>query len=233
MVRVPELLGLPEEKLAGPEHAAEGLSWWDAPYSRTVISLALDAYGPAGTLDARKAAAVAGVTPGSVRRWARKGLPLARRKPFWDVLAVSDLVHDQERTQHALAIEGNATLHLKGVKATEWRSRGWDQPHVLYVVWFPKLGVWIPRTGALSEKTLSRITAGAGGGRILARHIFPNYFAAQSARFQLLEDSAPWRVSIPALESVEGTGRLQGKSAAVLSGAGVPALSPYEKVKAS
>lgn len=168
------------------------------------------------------------MTAGSIRRWARKGLPHTRREALKSVVAVSETVLVQEKVQHGLAIEGTATMHLKGVKASEWRSRGWDQPHMLYLVWFPNLGVWIPRTGVMGEKTLSRVTAGAGGGRILTRHIFEDYFAAQAARFQLLEDCAQWRVSVPELESVAGTGRLQGRRGAVLGGAGVPRLSEYE-----
>lgn len=104
---------------------------------------------------------------------------------------------EQERVQLHIAQDAAATLFLKRVKATDWHQRGWTESHVLYVVWFRSLGVWVPRVARLSERSLMRVRAGAGGGEVIRRKIYPNYFEAQAGRFELLTYCAAWRVRLP------------------------------------
>lgn len=104
---------------------------------------------------------------------------------------------EQERVQLHIAQDAAATLFLKRVKATDWHQRGWTESHVLYVVWFRSLGVWVPRVARLSERSLMRVRAGAGGGEVIRRKIYPNYFEAQAGRFELLTYCAAWLVRLP------------------------------------
>lgn len=216
---VEELLGLPHESSASlPVVVPSDADWYCAPFARTVLGLAFDAFVHEGRLDAGVVASVFGVTAGTVRRWARTALPLSRRESIRSLISVPESVFEQEAVQLRNAREAVATLALRGVQTREWISRGWTKPHVMYRVYFPRLGVWIPRVARFDTKTPSRITAGAGGGLIVGKEYFPTYFEAQVAKFELLRRCERWRVTIPEGEGTSGVHRIQGRASAVLNG---------------
>lgn len=217
-MKIPAVLGEPkEDSEVGPVLAPQTAAWFDGPQLRFVLGHAFDSLKEDGRLDAVKVAAALGVSAGTVRRWGRTHLAEARRSGVIALVAVSELVHEQELVQLRNARENAATLGLKGVKASDWRERGWTEPHVLYLVYFSRLGVWIPRIGKLSEKSLTRVTAGAGGGVIIRRKIFPNHFEALCAKFETLRACESWRIALPEVRGSQGLQRLQGSSSAVLA----------------
>lgn len=222
-MRIPGLLGVSEDASDGlPVPAPEGAAWWEGPQVRVVLGHACGALKPGGQLDAVVAARDLGVVPDTVRRWGRTKLPAARREHVFSRLAVPGEQLEQERVQLLIAQDAAATLPLKRVKAIDWHQRGWTESHVLYVVWFGSLGVWIPRVARLSERSLTRVRAGAGGGQIVRRKIYPNYFEAQVGRFELLTYCGAWRVRLPSGGAGRGSQRLQGRSSAVLGVAPLP-----------
>ncbi|GAA4659626.1 hypothetical protein [Arthrobacter cryoconiti] len=222
-MKIPAVLGEPtEEPVVGPVMAPQTAAWFDGPQLRFVLGHAFDALKFDGRLDAVKVAAALGVSAGTVRRWGRTHLAEPRRAGIMARIAVSDLVHEQEAVQLRNARENAATLGLKGVKAADWIARGWTEPHVLYLVFFPRLGVWIPRIGKMSEKSLTRVTAGAGGGVIIRRKIFTNHFEALCAKFETLRACQAWRIALPEVHGSQGLQRLQGSSSAVLAACPVP-----------
>lgn len=228
-MRIPELLGPSENVGVRPPSGAPGVSaWFDGPQVHFVLGLALDALKPDGRLDAAAVAQECLVSTGTVRRWVRTRLPARWRDDIHRLLAVPDLVRDQERVQWRNAVDAAETLKLKGVRGEDWHKRGWTEPHVLYLVWFRNIGVWIPRTGRLDEKSLTRVTAGAGGGAIFERKIYPNYFQAQAAKFALLKACDDWRLALPLVHGPRGLQRLQGSSSAVLEAAPLPPLVAAE-----
>ncbi|MEA5457319.1 hypothetical protein SPF06_21590 [Sinomonas sp. JGH33] len=226
---IPELLGEAPERGDEPfREIGDATSWVQGGRAlETALAMGADAYSTdsPGRLVFSAAAGSLKVQEATVARWIRDGLPHKRAVWLSSVVGVGAGQLEQERVQLGIAQEAARTLGLKGVKATDWRARGLDEPHVLYLVWLPALGVWIPRVGRLSETTHQRSTGGAGGGRIVRRRIFDNYFLAAVEKFEVLEAYEGWRVSVPRdLKSVTGVKKLQGRSSAVLACAGTPLL---------
>ena len=164
-----------------------------------VLALAFDAFGRRGRADANKIAAAAGVSPSTVRRWIRGPLPERRRAEIARLVLPPSSALEQE--QRELSYARDALRDIYGLEATPvdeaWRRQGWLEPHLLAVVHIDRLGICVARIARADgdQKTLERMRA--GGGVIIDQDIFPNRFAAQVAKGELLEQVAAWRVVLP------------------------------------
>ncbi len=171
--------------------------WEDGRLGR-VLSLAYDAFGKRGHVDAVRVSDRFGVAPGTVRRWVREGLPARRKAEFAALVMPADPSLEQERRESAYAREALADIYgLGGPVNPAWKKQGWLEPHVLAVVELSRLGVCAPRIARADGDQKTRERMRAGGGVIVDQDVFPNRFAAQVAKGELLALVAEWRVVLP------------------------------------
>jgi len=177
--------------------APDLVPWGDGRLG-VVLSYAFEAFGVRGHVDARKVGEAIGVTPGTVRRWVREKLPERRRADIERLILPTADALEQEERERAYAVEALADIYGRGRPTLEaWKEQGWLEPHVLAVVQLPRLRVCVARIARVDGDQKSRERIRAGGGVIVDQDIFPNRFAAQVAKAQLLEQLRAWRVVIP------------------------------------
>lgn len=171
--------------------------WGEGRLGR-VLSLTYDAFGKRGHVDAVRVSEQLGVTPGTVRRWVRAGLPARRRELFAARVLPNDPALEQERRELAYAREALTDIYgLGGPVNPAWQEQGWLEPHVLAVVEIDRLGICVPRIARADGDQKTRERMRAGGGVIIDQDVFPNRFAAQVAKGELLALVAAWRVILP------------------------------------
>lgn len=171
--------------------------WGDGRLGR-VLSLTYDAFGKRGHVDAVRVSEALGVTPGTVRRWVRAGLPARRREVFAAVVLPNDPALERERGELAYAREALLDIYgFGGPINLAWKEQGWLEPHVLAVVEIDRLGICVPRIARADGEQKTRERMRAGGGVIIDQDVFPNRFAAQVAKGELLALVDFWRVILP------------------------------------
>lgn len=161
------------------------------------LALSLNAFGRRrGHVDAARAGVRLGVSAGTVRRWVRVRVPAARRAQLEALILPSGETLAQEARELTYALAALEDIYGRGLPvAASWVEQGWTEPHVLAVVRYERLGVCVARIARASgdQKTRARMRA---GGTELELEVFPNRFAAQVAKGQLLESVGAWRVQL-------------------------------------
>ncbi len=110
----------------------------------------------------------------------------------------NDPALEQEVRELAYAREALVDIYgLGGPVNPAWKEQGWLEPHVLAVVQLERLGVCVPRIARADGDQKTRERMRAGGGVIIDQDVFPNRFAAQVAKGELLAEVAAWRVILP------------------------------------
>lgn len=171
---------------------------WDAGRLGRVLELQFNAPGKRGHVDAAKVAAELGVSTRTVQRWVRGPLPASRRAQFERLVLPGDPAIEQEERELAYAREALRDVYGLGSPMNpDWAKEGWLEPHLLAVVEFDRLGVCVPRLAIANGGTKMRERLRAGGGVIVDQDLFPNRFAAQIAKAELLESVRRWRVVMP------------------------------------
>lgn len=197
-------------------------AWGESKLSE-VLAAALGAYNRLGRVDAGTAAYNLGVTPGTVRRWVRDGVPAARRADLIALVRPPQGAFTQERTDHLNAIWALTKIADEPQNAEGlWGYKGWLKPHDLAIIAIKDMPVHTIRLSATdrSKDADRRLRA---GGKILTITTFPNYFAAIRARAEILEDVYAFRVQLRNTHLASGSGK------AWLSDAPHKPLSSYRK----
>lgn len=172
---------------------------WAGPRVGRVISFAAGGtFGRHGRVNAETAARRFGVTAGTVRRWAREGIPVKRLAAIEAKILPAPDALEQELRELEYAREALRDLAGLGAPVNPaWRERGWLQPHILAVVQIEHIGVCLARITRAEGDTRSRGRLRDGGGVVIEQEVFPNRFAAQVAKGELLTHLADWRVVMP------------------------------------
>ncbi len=150
-----------------------------------------------GKLSSKKVAAKMKVSPSTVNRWLRQGLPQKRQIALAKKIRPSKNQLSQERLDlgYARASAIDVASPPEPLNPS-WGLEGWLERHTLYVVWFPKLGICVPRISrdgaARAEERLR-----SGGGIIIEKTRCKNRFVAEVAKGELLIAVAEWRVVLP------------------------------------
>lgn len=170
---------------------------WDEGRLGVVLSNGYEAFGRRGRVDAIAAAAEFGVSPSTVRRWVRNGLPARRRSEIQAKTLPSSEMRAQERRELLHARESLWDIAGRGAPInSSWTEQGWLKPHLLVVVLLRHRGVCVVRLArADSLRAEERFTA--GGGEVVEEIEFRNRFRAQVAKGELLEAVDDWRIIIP------------------------------------
>lgn len=163
-----------------------------------MLALTYWSFGKRGRVDAVAVGELVGVSPSTVRRWVRVGLPERRREVFAARILPGDPALAQEARELAYAREALADIYgFGGPMNPAWKAQGWLEPHVLAIVELERLGVCVPRIARADGDQKTRERMRAGGGVVLEEAVFPNRFAAQVAKGQLLDEVGRWRVLLP------------------------------------
>lgn len=171
---------------------------WDDGRLGRVLSISYEAFGRRGRVNANVVAEQLKVSPSTVRRWVRGPLPAPRREAIARRILPGDPALEQERRELEYAREALRDIYGLDAPINEaWREQGWLEPHVLAVVELEKLGVCVPRIARADGDQKTRERMRAGGGVIIDQDVFPNRFAAQVAKSELLALVGPWRVVMP------------------------------------
>lgn len=178
-------------------------AWGESKLSEVLAG----AYNRLGRVDAGTAAYNLGVTPGTVRRWVRDGVPAARRVDVIALVCPPQGAFTQERTDHLNAIWALTKIADEPQIAEGlWRYKGWLKPHDLAIIAIKDMPVHTIRLSATdrSKDADRRLRA---GGKILTIAAFPNYFAAVRARAEILEDVYALRVQLRNTLLASGAGK--------------------------
>lgn len=171
---------------------------WGEGRLGAALAAALGAPGVRGRVDARRAAEALGVSPSTVRRWVRDGLPVKRREQLESMMLPAPAALAQERRELDYALEALRDIYGDSGAPLNpaWQEQGWLEPHVLAIVELERVHVFVARIGSVDgdQRTRARLRA---GGVVVDQDIFPNRFAAQVAKGMLLEQVAAWRLLIP------------------------------------
>lgn len=172
---------------------------WDGSRLHLVLAYAYDAFGKKGRVDANQVARELHVTPSTVRRWLRHQLPARRREIIAERVLPGHPALEQERREldYARDALGDIYSRDKTRLLPAWKKNGWLEPHILAVVHLERLGVCVPRIARANGDQKTRDRLRADGGVIVDQGIFPNRFAAQIAKGQILEQAGAWRIVIP------------------------------------
>lgn len=181
----------------GTEPAPNQERPWDEGRLGTVLSNSYAAFGRRGRVDAPRAAAALGVSPSTIRRWVRSGVPARRLPEIQQRILPPDSMFAQERRELEHARESLWDIVDRGAPVNPaWIKQGWLKPHSLAIVLLRDRGVCIPRIARTdSDRSAERLTA--TGGLIIEQHEFRNRFRAQVAKGELLESVRDWRIVIP------------------------------------
>lgn len=192
---------------------------WADRQLASVLANALGAFGRRTRLDANVAAKELGVSPSTVRRWVRNGVPERRRDQVAALVAPETAVLDRERRELLFAREALWDIAGRGAPISDaWKRDGWLRPHLLTVVLLRDRGVLVVRLTNPDSGEMSRRLR-ADGGEVIEEVEFRNRFRAQVAKGELLEAVSPWRVIVP-------SGRMsRGRTQAWLASAPRPTLT--------
>lgn len=192
---------------------------WADRQLASVLANALEAFGRRTRLDANLAAKELGVSPSTVRRWVRNGVPERRRDQVAALVAPETAVLDRERRELLFAREALWDIAGRGAPISDaWKRDGWLRPHLLTVVLLRDRGVLVVRLTNPDSGEMSRRLR-ADGGEVIEEVEFRNRFRAQVAKGELLEAVSPWRVIVP-------SGRMsRGRTQAWLASAPRPTLT--------
>lgn len=179
------------ERITAHEHP------WDAGRLGTVLSNSYAAFGRRGRVDAPRAAAQLGVSPSTVRRWVRQGIPARRLPEIQERILPPASMFAQEQRELAHARESLWDIVDRGAPVNPaWVKQGWLKPHTLAIVLLSDRGVCVPRISRIgSGRSGERLTA--AGGVIIEQLEFRNRFRAQVAKGEMLEAVRDWRIMIP------------------------------------
>lgn len=157
----------------------------------------LSAFGRRGHVDTRLIAEHFQVSPGTVRRWIREGVPRSRVEALRELVLPPATVLRQEDIDLAYAREALWDIGGRGAPVSDlWVENGWLKPHSLAVVSFGDRQLCTARLGRTDgERTNARMRA--DGGEVIELVTFRNRFAAQIAKIELLQQVSEWRVSLP------------------------------------
>lgn len=179
------------------DHPTEPERPWDEGRLGTVLSNSYAAFGRRGRVDATRAAAQLGVSPSTVRRWVRHGIPARRLPEIQERILPPASMFTQEQRELAHARESLWDIVDRGAPVNPaWVKQGWLKPHTLAIVLLRDRGVCVPRISRTgSDRSGERLTA--AGGIIIEQLEFRNRFRAQVAKGELLEAVRDWRIVIP------------------------------------
>lgn len=195
---------------------------WAEGRLHLVLAYAFDAHGRDGRVNANQVAEQLHVSPSTVRRWVRNALPAKRRALVEERILPADTAVAFEAKEYTYAAAALEDIYGRGLPPEDyWREQGWLEPHVLAVVELQRLGVCVPRIGLANGDAKTQGRLRADGGVILDQQVFPNRFAAQIAKGQILTDVHAWRVVVP-----PGFAS-RGRTEAWLAAAPRPPLSTY------
>lgn len=172
---------------------------WGGDRLHLVLSYAYDAFGKHGRADANQVARELHVSPSTVRRWLRHSLPAARQAIIAEQVLPGHPALEQERREFEYAADALADIYSgdKTRLLPNWVDNGWLDPHILAVVHLKHLGLCVPRIARADGDQKTRDRLRANRGVVIDQDIFPNRFAAQIAKGQMLEKAGAWRVVIP------------------------------------
>lgn len=173
---------------------------WDGGRLHLVLGYAYDAFGKTGRADANQIARQLHVTPSTVRRWLRHSLPVRRREIIAEKILPGHPALEQERRELDYALDALRDIYSgdKSRVLPIWKENEWLQPHILAVVRLERLRVCVPRIARADGDPKKRARLREDGGVVIDQDIFPNRFAAQVAKGQMLDRAGAWRVVIPA-----------------------------------
>lgn len=171
---------------------------WGDGRLHLVLGYAYNAHGRRGRVDANLVAEALDVSPGTVRRWTRVKLPAARRAALEAQMLPDDPALEQETRELAYAREALRDIYgLDAPPSGVWREQGWLEPHILAVVQLDRKGICVARIARADGDQKTRARLRDGGGVVVDQDVFPNRFAAQVAKGELLEQLQPWRIVVP------------------------------------
>lgn len=160
--------------------------------------------GRAGELRTTETAANLGVSPSTIRRWVRHGLPESRLPAIDAQLLPPPATLEQEAKD--LARARGVVQSLRDVDdrtVPVWAAADWLTPHRLIVLKVPKWGVVVPRVGMLPATALSRKEQLRGIPKatryadvVRSEYWFPTKYHAVVARLELLGTMRAWRVHV-------------------------------------
>lgn len=213
--------------------------WTDHRLS-TILAVALDSYNRLGNVDAGAAAAALGVSPRTVQRWIRNGVPDRRLADVVSLVRPAQGAFTQEAKDLVNDRKAVRTIAKAPTTAKDlWEHLGWLKPHDLAIIQLrdaPVLTVRLAsaerastvirklkRGRAVSPEERDGLRRLSAGGDIVDLLTFPNRFAASVARGELLEDVYPYRLQLP-------DGKIaRGGSKAWLAEAPVKPLSSFRR----
>lgn len=149
-------------------------------------------------VDAKIVGAAVGVTAGTVRRWAREGLPLRRLEAFEGKILPAPIALEQDHRElsYARAAVDEINDRSRSINPA-WKEQRWLEPHSLGIVRFEHLGICVPRLSRADGESKTSARARAGSGVVIEEYLFGNRLSAQVAKGELLEALLPWRLVLP------------------------------------
>lgn len=191
-----------------------------------LLAWGCSAYRAPGRADAVAAAVVFGVSPQTVRRWVRSGLPASRVEALAErVQLMESGVLESQRLHYEEAVRVAREFHLGRMAPTpRWSSQGWTEPHRIDIIELRDRGhLHLARVSRMGgSQTLIERNRHRYGGVVVETCIFPNRFVAVAAKGELLEAVLEWRV--------DGTSVIDRNGTEVwLAGAPRPALDTVKR----
>lgn len=169
---------------------------WGDRRLASFLANALGTFGRRAFLDANSAAERLEVSPSTIRRWVRNGVPKRRRDQVAAILYPNKAILDQEHRELEYAREALWDISGRGAPVTAaWKKQGWLRPHLLTVVRLHDRGILLARITRPGSGEMSRRLR-ADGGEVVEEEEFRNRFWAQVAKGELLEAVDPWRVLV-------------------------------------
>lgn len=160
--------------------------------------------GRAGELRTTETASDLGVSPSTIRRWIRHGLPESRLAEIDAQLMPPAATLEQEAKDLARARGVVQSLHDVDERTVPvWAAADWLRPHRLILLKVPKWGIVVPRVGMLPATALSRKEQLRGIDKntryadvVRSEFWFPTKYHAVVARLELLSTMRAWRVHV-------------------------------------
>lgn len=197
---------------------------WTEHRLGVIMAAALDSFNKLGSVNSNVAADALHVSPRTVQRWVRDGVPASR---LADVVGLvrppqgaftqeaKDLVNDRQAMQTILDAPQSA--------AEIWGELGWLTSHDLAIVQLRDAPVRVARLAgtarasgvierrrrgqAVSPAELDGLRRLTAGGEIVEILTFRNRFAASAARGEILEDVYAYRLQLPTPKLARGAGK--------------------------
>lgn len=174
-----------------------------------LLAWGCSAYRAPGRVDADVVADVFGVSPQTVRRWVRSGLPKSRIEALAERVQFLDSeVLDRQRLQHEEAVRVAKEFHLGRMAPTRgWSRQGWTKPHRIDIIELQARGhLQVARISRVADPQ-DRIERNRYryGGVLVDSCVFPSRFVAAVAKFELLEAVSDWRIDATSVIDRNGT----------------------------